>query len=102
MNNTNIFTKHPKEVKMSYLQHTRFALMLSFTTVTCAIASFIHAFFPFLFVTYTSTSIRKLQDLFDQRDRELKNLSRFSREELVPKKNLCESAFKSAQICENF
>lgn len=56
---------------MSYLQHARFALMLSGTTLTCAIGSFIHAFFPFLFVTHTSTTIRKLQDVFDAREREL-------------------------------
>jgi hypothetical protein len=71
MKTSNIFTEHPKAVRMSYLQHARFALMLSATTLTCAIGSFIHAFFPFLFVTHTSTTIRKLQDLFDQREKEL-------------------------------
>ena len=71
MKTTNIFTEHPKEVRMSYLQHTRFALMLSVTTLSCAIGSLIHAFFPFLFVTYTSTTIRKLQNLFDERNREI-------------------------------
>jgi hypothetical protein len=45
--------------------------MLSGTTMTCALGSFIHAFFPFLFVTHTSTTIRKLQDIFDAREREL-------------------------------
>lgn len=68
MNNSNLFTKHPSENKMSYLQHTRFALMLSRKTFTCAVASLIHAFFPFLFVTHTSTTIRKLQEIFDQRN----------------------------------
>ncbi|MEI7726709.1 MAG: DUF6356 family protein, partial [Bacteroidota bacterium] len=67
MNNPNLFTKHPQEVRMSYLEHTRFALMLSRKTLTCAVASLIHAFFPFLFVTHTSTTIRKLQEIFDQR-----------------------------------
>lgn len=67
MKNTNIFTKHPNEVKMSYLQHTRFALMLSGTTLMCAMASLIHAFFPFMFVTHTSRAIRRLQDIFDKR-----------------------------------
>jgi rhamnose utilization protein RhaD (predicted bifunctional aldolase and dehydrogenase) len=71
MNTSNIFTKHPNEVRMTYLQHTRFALMLSFKTLTCAIASLIHAFLPFLFVTHTSTTIRKLQNIFDQREKEL-------------------------------
>ena len=71
MKTTNIFTEHPKEVRMSYLRHARFALILSGKTLTCAIGSFIHAFFPFLFVTHTSTTIRKLQDVFDEREREL-------------------------------
>jgi hypothetical protein len=71
MKNSNIFTRHPNEVKMSYLQHTRFALMLSGRTLSCAIGSLIHAFFPFMFVTHTSTTIRELQDIFDQREQEL-------------------------------
>jgi hypothetical protein len=71
MKNTNIFTAHPNEVRMTYLQHTRFALMLSWQTLTCAVGSLIHAFFPFLFVTHTSTTIRKLQNIFDQRELEL-------------------------------
>ena len=102
MKNLNVFTQHPQEVRMTYLQHTRFALMLSRKTFVCAVCSLVHAFFPFLFVTHTSTTIRKLQDIFDQREQELKKLSRFSREGLPSEKNQRESAFKSAQICENF
>ncbi|MCX6307149.1 MAG: DUF6356 family protein [Bacteroidetes bacterium] len=70
MRTSNLFTRHPKEVKMSYLEHTKFALMLSGETLKCAVASLIHAFFPFLFVTHTSTTIRKLQDIFDKRQEE--------------------------------
>jgi hypothetical protein len=58
---------------MSYLQHTRFALMLSRTTLICAMASLVHAFFPFFFVTHTSTAVRKLQDIFDKREKEIMN-----------------------------
>jgi hypothetical protein len=68
MNQSNIFTRHPKEVKMTYIQHTRFALMLSRKTLKCALASLVHAFFPFLFMTHTSTTIRKLQNIFDERE----------------------------------
>ena len=67
MKNSNIFTKHPEEVSMSYIQHTRFALMLSGKTLACACASLIHAFFPFLFVNHTSTTIYELHDLFEER-----------------------------------
>jgi hypothetical protein len=72
MKNSNIFTQHPNQVRMTYLQHTRFALMLSRKTLACAFCSLIHAFFPFFFVTHTSTTIRQLQNVFDQREQELK------------------------------
>ena len=71
MKPSNIFTRHPQEVKMTYIQHSRFALMLSGQTLKCAFASLIHAFFPFLFVTHTSTTIRKLQNIFDEREENL-------------------------------
>ena len=71
MTPNNIFTRHPREVKMTYIQHTRFALMLSGETLKCAFASLVHAFFPFLFVTHTSTTIRKLQNIFDDREADL-------------------------------
>ncbi|MEI7662409.1 MAG: DUF6356 family protein [Bacteroidota bacterium] len=67
MKKSNIFTEHPKQVKMTYLQHTRFALMLAGRTLGCAFASLVHAFFPFLFVTHTSTTIRELNMIFEKR-----------------------------------
>lgn len=67
MNNANIFSRHPHEVGMSYAQHMRFALRLARKSIGCAMASLIHAFLPFLFVTHTSTTIRQLNEIFDQR-----------------------------------
>ncbi len=67
MKNTNIFTEHPQHVKMTYLQHTMFALMLARKTLSCVFASLIHAFFPFLFVNHTSTTIRELNKIFEKR-----------------------------------
>ena len=67
MKRSNIFTDHPKEVKMTYLQHTAFALMLARRTLSCVFASLIHAFLPFLFVTHTSTTIRELNQVFEKR-----------------------------------
>ena len=72
---------------MSYLQHARFALMLSGSTLTCAIGSFIHAFFPFLFVTHTSKTIRKLQDVFDEREREPASPTVSNYREAIKKQN---------------
>jgi hypothetical protein len=67
MKKKNPFLRHPEEVRMTYFQHLRFALMLARKTLGCSVASLIHAFFPFLFVTHTSTTVRKLQDIFDLR-----------------------------------
>jgi hypothetical protein len=82
MKNTNIFTEHPKEVRMTYLEHTRFALMLSGKTLACAFASLVHAFFPFLFVTHTSTTIKKLNKIFEERALELPRTQSCPREEV--------------------
>ena len=67
MKKQNIFTEHPNDAKMTYLQHSRFALMLAWKTLTCVIASFIHAFFPFLFVTHTRATISELHAIFEKR-----------------------------------
>lgn len=66
-----LFTKHPEEVGMSYLEHTRFALSLSVKTLGCALASLVHAFLPFLFVTYTSSTVKKLNQIFTNRENEI-------------------------------
>ena len=63
----NPFIKHPKEVGMSYMEHARFALYLARKTFTIAIASVVHAIFPFLFVTYTSSQLNRLNNLLKER-----------------------------------
>jgi hypothetical protein len=63
----NIFTDHPSEVDMTYLQHWRFAMMLARRTFGCSVGSFIHAFFPFMFKTHTSRTIHELDNIFDRR-----------------------------------
>jgi hypothetical protein len=71
MKTSNIFTEHPSQVRMTYLQHTCFALMVSRRTLACAAASLVHAIFPFLFTNHTSTTIRELNEIFDKRLREM-------------------------------
>jgi hypothetical protein len=68
INFVNPFTKHPTEVGMTYIEHTRFALMLSGSTFLMALASLIHAFLPFLFVTYTSRNINRLHEILVTRN----------------------------------
>jgi hypothetical protein len=63
----NLFTQHPKENEMTYLQHMAYALMLARKTFGCAIASIIHAFLPFLFLDHTSKTIMQLNNDFAKR-----------------------------------
>ena len=65
------FIKHPRENGMSYFQHMRFAFMLARKTFLAGSASMIHAIFPFLLETYTSTCIADLNKIFEER--KLKN-----------------------------
>lgn len=63
----NWFTKHPAEVKMSYLQHMGYAFTVAGRLGMITFCCFIHAFFPFLFTNTTSNMINKLQNEFNNR-----------------------------------
>jgi hypothetical protein len=52
---------------MTYLEHLRFALFLFRTLAGCSIASLVHAIFPFLLVTYTSSHLKELNEIFSKR-----------------------------------
>ena len=58
----NIFTKHPKEVGESYLQHLLVALKYSFTLFLLFLITFIHSIFPFIFRNTTSSKIIKMAE----------------------------------------
>lgn len=66
----NPFTKHPREVGMSYLQHFGFAFYVQFRLLLALLACFVHAFFPFLFTTAASTIVHKLDAKIAHRDEE--------------------------------
>jgi hypothetical protein len=64
----NIFTKHPKEVNESYLQHLWVALKYSFTLFLLFLIAFTHSIFPFIFKNTTSKKIIKMaEDLKDRK-----------------------------------
>ena len=50
----NIFTKHPKEVGETYLQHGWQAMRYSLTFLFLFAIAFIHAILPFLFIRTAS------------------------------------------------
>jgi len=64
----NIFTKHPKEVNESYLQHLWVAMKYSLTLFLLFLIAFIHSIFPFIFKNTTSKKIINLaEDLKDRK-----------------------------------
>ena len=56
----NLFTRHPQEVGETYFQHMGVAARTGFKLAGGALACFVHAVFPFLFVTTGSQTIEKL------------------------------------------
>ena len=58
----NIFTKHPKEVGESYIQHLLASWKYSFTLFLLFLTAFIHSIFPFIFKNTTSSKIIKIAE----------------------------------------
>ena len=53
---------HPNQVCMSYYKHMSFALDISKDLAIGSVQSFIHAFFPNLFITSTTDLNKKLTE----------------------------------------
>ena len=64
----NPFTKHPKEVNETYLEHMWCALKFSCKLECLAFAAFIHGIFPFWFETTASDGIKELNDCMKKRN----------------------------------
>lgn len=56
----NPFTRHPREIGEGYFEHMGVASKVGFQLAGGAIACFVHAVFPFLFVRTGSETIDKL------------------------------------------
>ena len=63
----NPFTKHPKEVEETYLEHMWCALKFSFKLECLAFCALVHAIFPFLCETTASDGIKELNDCMQER-----------------------------------
>ena len=63
----NPFTKHPKSVNETYLEHMMCALKFAFKLECLAFAAIIHAMFPFLCETTASDGIKELNDCMQER-----------------------------------
>jgi len=63
----NIFTKHPNQVSETYLQHMLKAFSFSFKLLLMSFQAFLHALFPFLYVTTVSEKIEKMSNVLKKR-----------------------------------
>ena len=66
---TNIFTKHPKEVGETYLEHMGVAIKISFELLYASFMATVHAIVPAFFQKGASTKIIKLYDLLQSKKR---------------------------------
>jgi hypothetical protein len=57
---SNPFTSHPREVGETYFEHMGIAARVGLQMGAAALACFVHAIFPFLFVRTGSATIEKL------------------------------------------
>ena len=64
---TNIFTKHPKKLGETYLQHMWGAVRYSFTFLLLFSVSLIHSVFPFLFTKTASCVIQEMAEHMKER-----------------------------------
>ena len=55
-------TKHLRESDLTYFQHMRRALSISFNLMTASAACLIHAFFPFVLETNATSKIKSLYE----------------------------------------
>ena len=54
--------RHPKNVCLTYTQHLKFSMYLSFEFLKASACAFVHGLIPDLFVTHSSDTIFRLQN----------------------------------------
>ena len=67
---TNIFTKHPKEVGETYLQHMWASFRYSLTFLLLVFVAMVHAILPFVFTKTASCIIQEMSDHIKEREGE--------------------------------
>ena len=65
----NIFTKHPKEVGETYLEHMFNAFRYSLTFLFLSMVALIHSIFPFLFTRTASCVIQEMSRHIEKREK---------------------------------
>ena len=69
----NIFTKHPKEVGESYINHFLKALSFSALLFSLGFKALVHALLPFCFETAVSDKVKTLSAGMQKRREEAQN-----------------------------
>ena len=68
----NVFTKHPKEVGETYLQHMWASFRYSFTFALLVGVAIVHAILPFVFTKTASCVIQDMSKHIKEREGECK------------------------------
>ena len=58
----NIFSEHPKSVGLTYFQHMKLSLNLSYKLYIGSIKAFIHSFFNFFFIKSTTNIVNDIEN----------------------------------------
>ena len=66
---TNIFTKHPKEVGETYLEHMFNAVRFSLTFLLLFVVALIHSILPFLFTRTASCVVQEMAKHMEEREK---------------------------------
>ena len=66
---TNLFTKHPKEVGETYLEHLFNAVRFAFTFLLLFIVALIHSIFPFLLTKTASCVVQEMAKHMEEREK---------------------------------
>ena len=66
---TNIFTKHPKEVGETYLEHMFNAVRFSLTFLLLLVVALIHSILPFLFTKTASCVVLEMAKHMEEREK---------------------------------
>ena len=66
---TNIFTKHPKEVGETYLEHMFNAVRFSLTFLLLFVVALIHSILPFLFTRTASCVVQEMAKHMEDREK---------------------------------
>ena len=66
---TNIFTKHPKEVGETYLEHLFNAVRFAFTFLLLFGVALIHSIFPFLLTKTASCVVQEMAKHMEEREK---------------------------------